>query len=73
MSITAYPGLALERADHTAIVTLTNPPAHVWTPESLSGLTRLVLTECGLGVDGFNDLQVKDQLECFHREEVARS
>jgi translation initiation factor IF-2 len=29
--------------------------------------------ECGLGVDGYNDLLVKDQVECFHREEVARS
>lgn len=29
--------------------------------------------ECGVGVEGFNDLQVKDQLECFHREEVART
>ncbi len=28
--------------------------------------------ECGLGLDSFNDLQIKDQLEFFHREEVAR-
>ena len=42
MSTPDYPGLTLERQGHTAIVTLTNPPAHIWTPESLSGLTRLV-------------------------------
>ena len=37
-----YPGLALETRGHTAVVTLTNPPANPWTGESLSGLTRLV-------------------------------
>ena len=42
MSTLAYPGLALETQGHTAVVTLTNPPAHTWTHESLSGLTRLV-------------------------------
>ncbi|MFL5760394.1 MAG: translation initiation factor IF-2 [Thermomicrobiales bacterium] len=29
--------------------------------------------ECGLGLDGNNDLQVKDQIEFYHREEVART
>jgi enoyl-CoA hydratase/carnithine racemase len=42
MSSPEYPGLTLERRGHTAVVTLTNPPAHTWTAESLSGLTRLV-------------------------------
>ena len=29
--------------------------------------------ECGLGLDNFNDLVVKDQIEFYHREEIARS
>jgi len=29
--------------------------------------------ECGLGLEGLNDLQVTDQLEFYHREEVART
>jgi enoyl-CoA hydratase/carnithine racemase len=39
---TPYAGLALEKRGHTALVTLTNPPAHTWTAESLAALTRLV-------------------------------
>jgi enoyl-CoA hydratase/carnithine racemase len=42
MTAPAYPGLALETRDHTTVVTLTNPPAHVWTQESLLSLSRLV-------------------------------
>ena len=29
--------------------------------------------ECGLGLEGYNDLRVSDQIEFYHREEVARS
>jgi enoyl-CoA hydratase/carnithine racemase len=42
MSTPTYPGLALERQGHIAVVTLTNPPAHVWNEDSLLGLIRLV-------------------------------
>lgn len=29
--------------------------------------------ECGLGLETFNDLQLKDQIEFYHREEIART
>jgi enoyl-CoA hydratase/carnithine racemase len=37
-----YAGLRLEKRGHTALVTLDNPPAHTWTADSLTALTRLV-------------------------------
>ncbi|MGD9841554.1 MAG: translation initiation factor IF-2 [Steroidobacteraceae bacterium] len=30
-------------------------------------------TECGIGVKGYNDVQVGDQIECYTRTEVART
>jgi translation initiation factor IF-2 len=29
--------------------------------------------ECGIGIDGYNDLKVGDMIECYKVEEVARS
>jgi enoyl-CoA hydratase/carnithine racemase len=37
-----YPGLTVERHQHTAVITLNNPPAHTWTQDSLAGLAALV-------------------------------
>jgi enoyl-CoA hydratase/carnithine racemase len=37
-----YVNLQLEKRGHTAVVTLSNPPAHTWTAQSLASLTRLV-------------------------------
>lgn len=37
-----YANLVLERREHTAIVTLNNPPAHTWTLASLAALAELV-------------------------------
>jgi translation initiation factor IF-2 len=30
-------------------------------------------TECGIGVKNYNDVQEKDQIECYSRVEVART
>lgn len=37
-----YVNLKLEKRGHTAVVTLSNPPAHTWTADSLASLARLV-------------------------------
>ena len=42
MNDMTFPGLRLEKHGGTAVVTLTNPPAHTWTAGSLAGLARLV-------------------------------
>lgn len=34
--------LLLEKQGHTAVITLNNPPANTWTPESLAGLRDMV-------------------------------
>ena len=39
----SYVNLKLEKRGHTALVTLSNPPAHTWTAESLASLQKLVL------------------------------
>ena len=38
----AWTGLQLEVREHTALVTLANPPAHTWTVDSLNALRDLV-------------------------------
>jgi enoyl-CoA hydratase/carnithine racemase len=42
MSSNAYVNLKVETRDHTAIVYLSNPPAHTWTTQGLRSLTTLV-------------------------------
>jgi enoyl-CoA hydratase/carnithine racemase len=37
-----YTNLNVERHQHTAVVTLCNPPAHTWTVDSLAALAELV-------------------------------
>ncbi len=34
--------LKLEKRGHTAVITLNNPPANTWTPESLNQLEEIV-------------------------------
>ena len=42
MNAEIYSGLQVEKRNHTAVVTLVNPPAHTWTEDSLADLKRLV-------------------------------
>ncbi len=41
--MSTYVNLKLEKRGHTALVFLSNPPAHTWTAESLKSLKQLVL------------------------------
>ncbi len=41
-TLNTYEGLALQRQESVAILTLSNPPANTWTRESLAALHRLV-------------------------------
>lgn len=43
--------LKLETRGHTAVITMNNPPANTWTPESLAELERLI---CELNADPEN-------------------
>ena len=38
--------LLVEKRGHTAIITMNNPPANTWTPESLKLLQDIVGTTC---------------------------
>ena len=40
--MSTYTNLKLEKCGHTAVLTLSNPPANTWTREALADLTRLV-------------------------------
>jgi len=42
MSEASHPALNLEHQGHTALLTLNNPPAHTWTPESLDALATII-------------------------------
>lgn len=42
MSSNTYTNLKLEKRGHTAVIFLSNPPAHTWTSESLRSLKQLV-------------------------------
>jgi enoyl-CoA hydratase/carnithine racemase len=42
MSTTGYVNLKLEKREHTAIISLSNPPAHTWTEDSLRSFRQLV-------------------------------
>ena len=40
--MTHYPHLLLDIQQHTALVTISNPPANTWNADSLNGLIELV-------------------------------
>lgn len=42
MSANEYTNLRLEKRGHVALLTLSNPPAHTWTAQSLASLAQLV-------------------------------
>ena len=65
-----YVNLKLEKRGHTAVVTLSNPPAHTWTADSLASLARLVRAFVGVMQENRSKMLTKEGfavLDALHK------